>query len=154
MACGGDDANDTATFVTTIPPQTTISESPDDLVLFERMEVVVAGEAWLVAVADTPLLRAQGLMGVSELVGVDGMLFVFEEPAQVAFHMQDTLIPLDIAFFSEDGSLVDRFTMTPCGEVPCPRYPTTTPVQYAIETTVGGFEGLGPLTLDVSGLDW
>ncbi|MEE8498142.1 MAG: DUF192 domain-containing protein [Acidimicrobiia bacterium] len=126
----------------------TISDSPNDLVVFDRIEIVVGGETWHVAVADTPVLRAQGLMGVTELE-VDGMLFVFEEPVQVAFHMQDTLIPLDIAFFSEDGSLIDQLTMTPCEAVPCQTYPAAAPIKYALETTVGGFEGLGPLMLNV-----
>ena len=103
---------------------------------------------WTVAVADTRSLRGRGLMGVTELK-VDGMLFVFETPVQVSFRMQDTLIPLDIAFFADDGSLVDRFTMTPCNEVPCPIYPAAAPARYAIETTVGGFGELDPLVLDV-----
>ena len=113
------------------------------------MEVLVAEQPWVVAVADTRLLRTQGLMGVTELMNVDGMLFVFEEPVRVSFHMRDTLIPLDIAFFAGDGSLIDRFTMTPCDEDPCPTYPAAAPVKYAIETTVGGFDGLGSLRLDV-----
>jgi len=107
----------------------------------------------LVAVADTPMLRARGLMGVTALAGVDGMLFVFEEPIRVTFHMQDTLIPLEIAFFAEDGSLVDRLTMVPCREVPCPTYPSGAPVTYAIETAVGGFDGLGTLSLDMLSSD-
>ncbi len=127
---------------------TTISESPNDLMVFDRVKIVVGGETWDVAVADTPVLRAQGLMGVTDL-HVDGMLFVFDGPVQAAFHMQDTLIPLDIAFFGEDGVLIDQFTMTPCDEVPCPTYPAAAPFEYAIETTVGGFEGLGSLVLNV-----
>lgn len=116
------------------------------------MEMAIAGENWIVAVADTPVLRAQGLMGVTELVEVDGMLFVFEEAVQVSFYMKDTLIPLDIAFFAEDGSLVDRFTMMPCEEVPCPTYPAAAPFRYVIEATVGGFDGLDALVLDAGSL--
>ena len=109
-------------------------------------------QPWVVAVADTRILRAQGLMGVTELRDVDGMLFVFEEPIQVSFYMRNTLIPLDIAFFAADGSLVDRFAMEPCDEDPCPTYPAAAPAMYAIETVVGGFDGLGSLRLDVQEL--
>ena len=89
-------------------------------------------------------------MGVTELVGVDGMLFVFEAEVQVAFYMLDTLIPLDFAFFASDGSLVDQFTMTPCDEDPCPSHPAPAPIQYAIETEVGGFDGIEQLTIEIS----
>jgi uncharacterized membrane protein (UPF0127 family) len=123
-------------------------ESPNDLDDFGRGEIVVGGERWTVAVADTFALRARGLMGVTDLQ-VDGMLFVFESPVQVSFYMLNTLIPLDIAFFAEDGSLLNLVTMTPCTEEPCQTYPAAAPVKYALETTVGGFEGLGPLVLDV-----
>ena len=128
-----------------------MSEGPNNLTGFARVGISIAGEPWTVAVADTPVLRAQGLMGVTDLQ-VDGMLFVFENPVQVSFHMQDTLIPLDIAFFDETGVLVDQFTMTPCSEVPCPTYPAAGPVVYAIETRVGGFDELGPLALELPNL--
>lgn len=130
----------------------TTSESANDLAGFDRAEVALGAEAWTVAVADTPALRAQGLMDVTDL-RVDGMLFVFEDMVQVSFHMLDTLIPLDIAFFADDGSLVDRFTMIPCDETPCPTYPGAGPARYVIETAVGGFDGIEPLVLDVSGLE-
>ncbi len=132
-----------ATATTTIA-----AESPNDLDGFGRGEIVLSGETWTVAVADTFALRARGLMGVTDLQ-VDGMLFVFEDPVQVSFYMLDTLIPLDIAFFAEDGSLLNLLTMTPCSEEPCQTYPAAAPVKYALETAVGGFEGLGPLVLDV-----
>jgi hypothetical protein len=123
-------------------------ESPNDLDDFGRGEIMLGGERWTVAVADTFALRARGLMGVTDLQ-VDGMLFVFEDPVQVSFYMLDTIISLDIAFFAEDGSLLNLLTMTPCTEEPCPTYPAGAPTKYALETTVGGFEGLGPLVLEV-----
>lgn len=105
----------------------------------------------VVAVADTPELRGQGLMGVTELVDVDGMLFVFAEEVEAAFWMKDTLIPLDIWFFDSDGGFVDMLMMTPCEADPCETYPASGPFQYALETEVGRLPATADLELDLSG---
>lgn len=126
--------------VTTSPATTTpVTTGPaaNDLAAFARTTVLVGDETLAVAVADTPALRSQGLMGVTELVGVDGMLFVFEAEIEAAFWMKDTLIPLDIWFFDADGGFVDGFTMEPCVADPCPTYPAAAAFRYALETAVG-----------------
>ncbi len=61
--------------------------------------------------------------------------------------MKDTLIPLDIAFFAEDGSLVDLLSMVPCTEEACPWYYPSGPYRSAIEVEKGGFEGLSEVVL-------
>jgi uncharacterized membrane protein (UPF0127 family) len=111
--------------------------------------VEVGGEDWQVAVADTADLRRQGLREVDDLGDVDGMLFEFDRETTAAFTMRDTLIPLDIAFFAIDGSLVDRLSMVPCTEEPCPTYRSSGPYRFAVETSAGGFDGIDPLTLDL-----
>ncbi len=50
--------------------------------------------------ATTPAQREQGLMNRTDLHGDDGMLFVFPTPADVAFWMKDTPLPLDMIFIS------------------------------------------------------
>lgn len=88
-----------------------------------------------VAVATTSEQRSQGLRGVSELPeGVDGMLFVFEEPQQATFGMRDTLIPLDIWWFDSGGRLLGSTRMEPCASEPCPSYGSPGPVVWALET--------------------
>jgi hypothetical protein len=146
-ACGGDT---TASTTGTGPAPTVATTTPTGLTGFATDTIDLGGTEWLVAVADTPDLRRRGLMGVTDLGGLDGMLFVFEGDTAGDFWMKDTLIPLDIAFFDTAGALVGEvITMTPCGDAdPCPTYGPDAPYRYALETTVGGFEGL-ELTLEV-----
>ncbi|MEK7251659.1 MAG: DUF192 domain-containing protein [Actinomycetota bacterium] len=121
---------------------TTTTTVADQLAMFATTTVAISGEAWTVAVADTPALRAQGLMGVTDLGELDGMLFVFESNVSNGFWMKDTPIPLDIAFFDVDGVLVDLLTMTPCESDPCPTYSPAGEYRYAIETGVGRWDAV------------
>lgn len=56
--------------------------------------------------------KGVGLMGVTTLGALDGMLFVFDTPRQppAGMFMKDTLIPLDAAFFDEHGQLIEVIT--------------------------------------------
>ena len=69
--------------------------------------------------------------------GVDGMLFLFDEAAPRWFHMENTLIPLDIWWFDADGRLVGMDTMEPCSGAPCQSYHSPVPVTAALETPAG-----------------
>ncbi|WP_245578793.1 DUF192 domain-containing protein [Cucumibacter marinus] len=60
-----------------------------------------------VQIADTQDSRRQGLMFVTELGANEGMLFDFKEERQVAFWMQNTLIPLDMIFARSDGTIAN-----------------------------------------------
>ena len=91
----------------------------------------------LVAVADTPARRAQGLMGVRRLGSLDGMLFVFPTTRPVSFWMKETLIPLDLFFFDSGGRLLEVVEMTPCTSDPCPSYRSAAPVRWALEVPAG-----------------
>ena len=79
-------------------------------------------------------------MGVTSLGDLDGMLFAWETAVQVSFWMKNTLIPLDIGFFDENGALFLVLSMVPCQADPCPTYPAEAPVSYALEALPGFFD--------------
>ncbi|WP_116999058.1 DUF192 domain-containing protein [Desertimonas flava] len=97
---------------------------------------------WL---ADTPALQQRGLMGVTDLGGADGMLFVFDGPTTAAFYMWQTPLPLSVSFFDADGRLVDGAEMAPClDESPgsCERYHSEVPYVMALEVVSGSWREL------------
>lgn len=98
---------------------------------------------WL---ADTAERRAQGLMGVTDLAGADGMVFRWDAPTTGAFWMRDTPQPLSIAFFDGDGVFVSAADMEPClaptPDAECARYAAAGPYQFAVEVAAGGLPPL------------
>ena len=92
--------------------------------------------------ADSPAEREEGLMGRTSLGGNEGMIFLFGDVAGGSvtseFWMKDTLIPLSVAFWDENGRIVGIQDMDPCTEDPCPTYGSPKPYVGALEVN-GGF---------------
>jgi uncharacterized membrane protein (UPF0127 family) len=102
--------------------------------------------------ADSPGERQRGLMGRTSLGANEGMIFTFGDisggPITSEFWMKDTLIPLSIAFWDEEGRIVGIRDMDPCTKDPCPTYGSPKPYVGALEVNVGFFTDHGVTTGD------
>lgn len=88
-------------------------------------------------VAASPGQRAIGLMGRQSLPDNHGMLFVFEVPQRQCFWMEQTFVPLSIAFLKEDGTITNIEHMEPLSRT---SHCSSEPVRLALEVNQGWFE--------------
>jgi uncharacterized membrane protein (UPF0127 family) len=93
--------------------------------------------------AASPNQRQVGLMYRRDMPANEGMLFVFEEASLQCFWMQNTLLPLTIAFVADDGTIVNLADMKPLSK---DSHCSSKPVRYALEMNAGWFakRGIGP----------
>ena len=90
--------------------------------------------------ARSPDERSIGLMFRTEMAPNEGMLFVFEDPAQQCFWMKNTPLPLSAAFVADDGTVVNIEDMKPQSlDSHCSRKP----VRYVLEMHQGWFAKRG-----------
>jgi uncharacterized membrane protein (UPF0127 family) len=91
-------------------------------------------------VASTNEQRMTGLMFRSEMPQHEGMLFVFDYPSQQCFWMKNTLLPLSVAFVSDDGTIVNIDEMKP---QTLDSHCSSKPVRYVLEMNTGWFSKKG-----------
>jgi uncharacterized protein len=91
-------------------------------------------------VAATPDQRMTGLMHRKEMPQQEGMLFVFEYPAQQCFWMKNTLLPLSVAFIEEDGTIANIDEMK---AQTLDSHCSAKPVRYVLEMNQGWFARKG-----------
>ena len=99
-----------------------------------------------IGVAAAPETRRKGLSGRPFMARGHGLLFVFEEAAPQTMWMVDMRFPLDIVWM--DGDM--RITKIERGAEPCiiansacQRFPSGSPVKFAIELNAGDAAALG-----------
>lgn len=106
------------------------------------------GRAWVIFGADTVVAevarsyeeRQRGLMYRESVPEGTGMLFVFPEEDTQGFWMQNTYVPLDIAFLDSSLNVVDIQQMEP--ESTVTQY-SRAPAIFALEVREGWFEERG-----------
>lgn len=91
-------------------------------------------------VASTETEREYGLMYRTSLDPDSGMVFVWTSPVQDSFWMENTLIPLTVAFIGPDGRVQETQDMQ---AETCSFHTPSRPYQYAIEANVGFFAANG-----------
>lgn len=91
-------------------------------------------------VADDPDERAQGLMFRESLGGDRGMLFVYPDVRVRSFWMENTTVPLSIAFIDDHGVIFRIRDMVPLDR---DHTPSGLPARYALEVNRGWFDEHG-----------
>lgn len=86
--------------------------------------------------ADTPSKRQLGLMYRRSLCEDCGMLFKFDTLTIGSIWMKNTYIPLDLAYISSDGEIVDIRQLQPHDLTPVT---SSQKVRYALEMNKGWF---------------
>lgn len=89
-----------------------------------------------IEVADSPTKRSYGLMDRKSLANNSGMLFKFPNDNYRSFWMQNTYIPLDIAFIDDHGKIFQIEKMVPMSTKPVT---SSAPCKYVLEVNRGWF---------------
>ncbi len=97
-----------------------------------------------VEIADDAAERAQGLMFREKMPASAGMLFIYDQPQDVAFWMKNTLIPLDMLFIDAAGRVAKVHAKAVPGDLTAiPGAPATLMV-LEINGGLAGRLGIGP----------
>lgn len=83
--------------------------------------------------------RQLGLMFRPKINDDQGMLFIFEEESRHSFWMRNMRFAIDILWLDKDRRIVHiEPQVPPCGQDPCPSYPTPQPARFVLEIRSGG----------------
>lgn len=93
-----------------------------------------------IELADSPEKRERGLMHRKRLSQNGGMLFKFTSVEYRSFWMQNTYIPLDIAFVDDNGKILQIETMVPLSTR---AVSSKHSCRYALEVNKGWFKNNG-----------
>lgn len=100
--------------------------------------VLPDGSLITLELAITPEEISQGLMFRPSLPEDRGMLFIFGMERVPSFWMKNTMIPLDLIFLDDDGTVVEIVgNAQPCAVEPCPHYIPSRPAAAVVEVAAG-----------------
>ncbi len=102
----------------------------------------LGSQSFDVAIADTEILREQGLSFTESLGEQEGMLFVFETPEVQSFWMKDMNYPLDIIWIDSTKHIVGFNENVSPDSYP-QTFSSAIPILYALEVHSGTVKKLG-----------
>jgi len=105
-----------------------------------EITLIIAGHKLSAEVAATNPERMQGLMHRRMMPENRGMLFVFTDVSRHAMWMENTYLPLSVAFIDSDGIISNIEDMKPHTR---DSHPAVKPVRYALEMNLGWFAKRG-----------
>ena len=105
---------------------------PNDIV-FEKRQVIINGEEYIVEMARSAKQRRHGLMFRDQLNKRHGMLFIYSKTGDHQIWMKNTLIPLTVIWLDKNSLVIGVKKLTPCSSDPCPIYGVSKPSKYILE---------------------
>jgi uncharacterized membrane protein (UPF0127 family) len=99
--------------------------------------MIIGSRTFKIEVARTEKEQMKGLMFRKSLGELEGMIFVYKEYIDTAFWMENTSIPLSIAFIGKDGTILDIKDMKPFSQS---RVESERTYMYALEVNQGTFK--------------
>lgn len=108
----------------------------------EQVTLKAGSKSFPAWVMDTDGKREEGMMFLTdkEVKDNEGMIFVFATPAKQSFWMENTILPLDIAFIDKSGVVLNIQKGKPFDESPLPSKGDSL---YVLELKQGKAKGLG-----------
>jgi uncharacterized membrane protein (UPF0127 family) len=103
----------------------------------EGKTISINDRTFEVSCAETGMELMTGLKGVASLDPYDAMLFDFGMLMEIIMTPRGCLIPLEVAFISDDGTIQEIKTLDPANGF---TQASTNRVRYALEAPVGFFE--------------
>ena len=121
---------------------------PSPQPMLPTIQISIDGSPIVAEQATTLYSRAHGMMGRTSLPEGHGMLFSYLDEAPRKFWMKNTLIPLDILFFSKDTTsqgwiMTSWHSAIPCEKSPCPLYGDEAPIIHVVELPAGTVKARG-----------
>jgi uncharacterized membrane protein (UPF0127 family) len=113
----------------------------DSVTVNEWLPLQIEGVEIQAQVALTPAEQSRGLMFRQSLPEDSGMLFPYPQSKRMSFWMKNTPLPLDIAFFDENGVLLEIRRMVPYDMTTISSY--SADAKFALEMSSGWFAGKG-----------
>lgn len=92
--------------------QEEITKAQNNKTIIPTETILIGGQEFDVAIADTPESRKKGLEPYGYLRTDEGMLFIFEEESTDYFTTENCAIDLDIIFIDDDGEVIDVKTVS------------------------------------------